>query len=243
MQGRCRDRLQEKRLRKKLYKGVDILPPSVQDLDEMSFGRVWRLALRSAKCPPPRPSRPQQPSPGCWHASFPTLPPTLRRRRHVDCGIASTSRLPPVPATPRLSATGPIAQLVRAVDSSTQWCAVAEKRQMNGMNSGEPSVRVGGHGNPEPSRRYTVGRCRDYLRAGGAVPRRAPLMTGLSVPRPTRSCAVRAVAAKGGEIVRARWKHRGHVNPLVPGSSPGGPTKMDMRQRCSRRTLCETIGP
>ena len=151
----------------------------------------------------------------------------LRRRRHVDCGIASTSRLPPVPATPRLSATGPIAQLVRAVDSSTQWCAVAEKRQMNGMNSGEPSVRVGGHGNPEPSRRYTVGRCRDYLRAGGAAPAPSALDDRLERPAPNAVARrSRAVAAKGGEIVRARWKHRGHVNPLVPGSSPGGPTKI-----------------
>ena len=29
----------------------------------------------------------------------------------------------------------------------------------------------------------------------------------------------------GGEIVHARWKRRENVNPLVPGSSPGGPTK------------------
>jgi hypothetical protein len=34
-------------------------------------------------------------------------------------------------------------------------------------------------GNPEPSRRYTAGRCRDYLRAS------APLITGMSVPHPT----------------------------------------------------------
>ena len=40
MQGRCRDRLQESDSEKKLYKGVDILPSSVQDLDEMSLPGV-----------------------------------------------------------------------------------------------------------------------------------------------------------------------------------------------------------
>jgi len=39
--------------------------------------------------------------------------------------------------------------------------------------------RIGG--NPEPSRRYTAGRCRDYLRAT------APFITGSSVPHPTRA--------------------------------------------------------
>src|SRR5207302_10973896 len=37
------------------------------------------------------------------------------------------------------------------------------------------------HGNPEPSRRYTGGRCRDYLMAP------VPLMTGLEHPAPTRA--------------------------------------------------------
>ena len=114
---------------------------------------------------------------------------------------------------------------------------------MNGMNSGKPSARVR-HGNPEPSRRYTVGRCRDYLGAGGARPRRVPLMTGMSVPRPNavraRLLAVRC--REGGEIVRARWKHRDHVNPLVPGSSPGGPTKMDKAVLFATGT-CESIAP
>ena len=32
----------------------------------------------------------------------------------------------------------------------------------------------------------------------------------------------------GGEIVHARRKRRGYVNPLVPGSSPGGPTNNRM---------------
>lgn len=33
------------------------------------------------------------------------------------------------------------------------------------------------------------------------------------------------MVGEGDEIVRTRGKHRGYVNPLVPGSSPGGPTK------------------
>ena len=32
------------------------------------------------------------------------------------------------------------------------------------------------------------------------------------------------MAGEGDEIVRTRLKNRDNVNPLVPGSSPGGPT-------------------
>jgi hypothetical protein len=49
---------------------------------------------------------------------------------------------------------------------------------VDGKNSGKPSSVA--DGNPEPSRRYTAGRCRDYLGAG------APLMTGLEHPAPHR---------------------------------------------------------
>ena len=66
-------------------------------------------------------------------------------------------------------------------------------------------------GDPEPSRGYTLGRCRDYLRTS------VFLITGKSVPRPSNDIA-------GDEIVRAFQKWKEHVNPLVPGSSPGGPT-------------------
>jgi len=99
---------------------------------------------------------------------------------------------------------------VSAGDSSTR-CLRAETREVDGMNSGKPAERSF-HGNPEPSRRYTGGRCRDYLRA------RAPLMTGWSIPHPhaRRACA-------GEEIVHSRWKRRGEVNPLVVGSNPTGP--------------------
>ena len=57
---------------------------------------------------------------------------------------------------------------------------------------------------------------------------RAPLMTGLERPAPTRRPTAEAFGGAGGEIVHARRKRRGYVNPLVPGSSPGGPTNNRM---------------
>ena len=47
------------------------------------------------------------------------------------------------------------------------------------------------------------------------------LITGKSVPLPNAA----QLAGEGDEIVRTRLKNRDNVNPLVPGSSPGGPTK------------------
>src|SRR5690349_10195689 len=91
-------------------------------------------------------------------------------------------------------------------------CLRAETCEVDGMNSGKPSGTS--HGNPEPSRRYTGGRCRDYLRA------RVPLMTGWSIPHPH---ARRATTCAGEEIVHSRRKLRGTVNPLVVGSNPTGP--------------------
>ena len=46
------------------------------------------------------------------------------------------------------------------------------------------------------------------------------LITGKSVPLPNAA----QMAGEGDEIVRTRLKNRDNVNPLVPGSSPGGPT-------------------
>ena len=46
------------------------------------------------------------------------------------------------------------------------------------------------------------------------------LITGKSVPLPTAIAEI----GEGGEIVRTQSKDREYVNPLVPGSSPGGPT-------------------
>ena len=51
------------------------------------------------------------------------------------------------------------------------------------------------------------------------------LITGKSVPLPN---AV-SETGEGGEIVRTRLKNRDNVNPLVPGSSPGGPTNFSNR--------------
>jgi len=63
---------------------------------------------------------------------------------------------------------------------------------MNGMNSGKPYQDT--DGNPEPSRGYTFGRCRDYLGTGRKA--EVSLITGKSVPRPNN-------AVVGDEIVHA----------------------------------------
>src|ERR1700688_755413 len=78
----------------------------------------------------------------------------------------------------------------------------------------ETFERLSAHGNPEPSRRYTGGRCRDYLGA------RVPLMTGMSIPHPH---AWAVGFGTGEEIVHSWRKRRGSVNPLVVGSNPTGP--------------------
>ena len=77
------------------------------------------------------------------------------------------------------------------------------------------------HGNPEPSRRYTGGRCRDYLRASRPAEQSdylSALNNRLEHPAPSRT-----LQCTGEEIVHSRWKHRGRVNPLVVGSNPTGP--------------------
>jgi hypothetical protein len=76
-------------------------------------------------------------------------------------------------AAVRIAPCGPVAQLVRAGDSSKRCVRVA-RREMNGMNSGKPS-RMQSAGNPEPSRKCTSGRCRDYLRAVSALDNRLEL--------------------------------------------------------------------
>src|ERR1700736_4069117 len=81
----------------------------------------------------------------------------------------------------------------------------------------ETFERLSAHGNPEPSRRYTGGRCRDYLGA------RVPLMTGMSIPHPH---AWALGLGTGEEIVHSWRKRRGTVNPLVVGSNPTGPTTL-----------------
>ena len=64
---------------------------------------------------------------------------------------------------------------------------------------------------------------------------RVLLITGKSVPLPNAA----QLAGEGDEIVRTRLKNRDNVNPLVPGSSPGGPTNFSSQGFC--RSLGETI--
>src|SRR6185437_6481051 len=84
------------------------------------------------------------------------------------------------------------------------------------------------HGNPEPSRRYTGGRCRDYLGAGHADPTRKCRLDARDALH-DRHRASRTLphsfnrACAGEEIVHSRLKRRGEVNPLVVGSNPTGP--------------------
>lgn len=68
-------------------------------------------------------------------------------------------------------------------------------------------------------------------------------MTGLSVPRPKGRGVAKAGRRgnEGDEIVRARWKHRDHANPLVPGSSPGGPTKKNSRLMTAGAVAVEEV--
>src|SRR5690606_20966129 len=90
------------------------------------------------------------------------------QRRDVCCTTAKWLRT----ITPWACSTA-----VSAGDSS-QRCLRGVIRGVDGMNSGNPSGSA--DGNPEPSRRYTAGRCRDYLRAA------VPLMTGVERPAPDR---------------------------------------------------------
>ena len=96
------------------------------------------------------------------------------------------------------------------------------------MNSGKPSVvattailsQVGG--TPPEGAETTWGLARCF----GIVP--SVLDDRLERPAPDR---IPQTDGEGGEIVRARRKRRENVNPLVPGSSPGGPTNLTMRTR------------
>src|ERR1700683_1972875 len=106
---------------------------------------------------------------------------------------------------------GPVAQLVRAGDSSIM--VPSQRKLRSGRDEFRETSELLADGNPEPSRRYTAGRCRDYLSAGVALNNR------LERPAPT---ILRGAA--GEEIVHSHRKRRGRVNPLVLGSSPSGPT-------------------
>jgi hypothetical protein len=84
----------------------------------------------------------------------------------------------------------------------------SQRKLRSGRDEFRETLELLADGNPEPSRRYTAGRCRDYLSAGVALNDR------LERPAPFM----------GEEIVHSHRKRRGRVNPLVLGSSPSGPT-------------------
>src|SRR5450631_1466163 len=89
----------------------------------------------------------------------------------------------------------------------------SHRKVRSGRDEFRETLTVEADGNPEPSRRYTAGRCRDYLSATVALNDR------LERPAPP---ILRRLG--GEEIVRYLRKRRDTVNPLVLGSSPSGPT-------------------
>lgn len=128
--------------------------------------------------------------------------PAAAGNRWLDAGAAGQAALlpghrddcPPVLARrrPLLGTIRPgwaCSTAVSAGDSSINGAFARKRAKWTGWIQG--NLRApGAHGNPEPSRRYTGGRCRDYL--GAAV----PLMTGMSIPHPhaLQACVARAVA-------------------------------------------------
>src|SRR5713101_7486600 len=89
----------------------------------------------------------------------------------------------------------------------------SHRKVRSGRDEFRETLTARADGNPEPSRRYTAGRCRDYLSASVALNDR------LERPAPP---FLRRLG--GEEIVHSHRKRRGRVNPLVLGSSPSGPT-------------------
>ena len=59
------------------------------------------------------------------------------------------------------------------------------------------------------------------------------LITGKSVPLPNAVTG----AGEGGEIVRTLSKGSENVNPLVPGSSPGGPTISNANSKALKKVI------
>jgi hypothetical protein len=108
------------------------------------------------------------------------------RCRTFRAAVTPLARARTPPAVGYTAGRGPVAQLVRAGDSShadarrSDVCGAGafarETREVDGMNSGKPqrdrAERTVDGGNPEPSRRCTAGRCRDYLRASSALDHR-----------------------------------------------------------------------
>ena len=98
----------------------------------------------------------------------------------------------------KMTRVGPVAQLVRAGDSSTM--VPSHRKVRSGRDEFRETLTVHADGNPEPSRRYTAGRCRDYLSATVALNDR------LERPAPHR----------GEEIVHSHRKRRERSESLGP---------------------------
>jgi hypothetical protein len=76
----------------------------------------------------------------------------------------------------------------------------SHRKVRSGRDEFRETLTVGADGNPEPSRRYTAGRCRDYLSAAVALNDR------LELPAPLW----------GEEIVHSLRKRRGRSESLGP---------------------------
>src|SRR6202030_4306830 len=76
----------------------------------------------------------------------------------------------------------------------------SHRKVRSGRDEFRETLTVRADGNPEPSRRYTAGRCRDYLSAGVALNDR------LELPAPLW----------GEEIVHSLRKRRGRSESLGP---------------------------
>jgi hypothetical protein len=76
----------------------------------------------------------------------------------------------------------------------------SHRKVRSGRDEFRETLTVGADGNPEPSRRYTAGRCRDYLSAEGALNNRHE----------------RPAPHWGEEIVRSLRKRRGQSESLGP---------------------------
>src|ERR1700684_3283872 len=103
----------------------------------------------------------------------------------------------------------------------------SHRKVRSGRDEFRETLTAKADGNPEPSRRYTAGRCRDYLSASVALNDR------LERPAPHR----------GEEIVHSLRKRRGRVNPLVLGSSPSGPTNHLFADVLSCRLASDGVNP
>src|SRR6202011_3361923 len=67
----------------------------------------------------------------------------------------------------KMRPVGPVAQLARAGDSSIM--VPSHRKVRSGRDEFRETLTARADGNPEPSRRYTAGRCRDYLSASVAL--------------------------------------------------------------------------